>query len=99
MPNPRQFRTGNPAIDRQNREFASATSGYTAEVVISGQSGPVIKRVPHMLGREPSSFSVARSMPSNSAIAGPQEVTGGYWGRDAVDIEFGGNGTWFIRFS
>jgi hypothetical protein len=97
--NPRVFRTGDPLVDRQNREFASANSSYVATVTIRGQSRPVIKRVQHLLGSTPNSWSVARAMPDDASASSPQEVRDGEWSRSECDILFPGSGTWDIRFS
>jgi hypothetical protein len=96
--NPRLIRTGNPLVDRQNRELVNAIISYSTKVTISGWPRPVIKSVAHMLGRKPQSWQVVRAMPADGVTGSPQEVRNGYWGRDAVEIEFPGNGTWTIRF-
>lgn len=94
MPNPRLIvRTGNALIDRQNREMVSGSATYVAEVKVTSSAGPVIKSIPHMLGRAPNGWRVVRGNPS--AVS---EANAGKFTRDYADLQFSVAGTWQIEF-
>lgn len=82
--------TGNPTIDRQNRELARGS--HTVTVTISGQTRSVYRTFNHLLGFKPSSWI---------QVSGPSGVTEPPDGiratRNDVTLQFPQNGVYTVR--
>ena len=99
MAMPKFVGTGVADVDALTIQDAKASSTYVAHVVITGQGGPVIKTIPHLLGRVPASWAVKRSQPAAGISGEVVEAADGKWSASDVELQFNGSGSWDIEFS
>jgi len=90
--------TGVGAADALNLQNAKTSQTYIATVTITGVNGPIIKKVPHLLGRIPDSWSVVRAEPDSGEGLGVTEAVDGVWDINGVELQFDGGGEWKICF-
>jgi hypothetical protein len=96
---PKFIGTGDPQVDAQTIQANKSQSSYVAKVVIRGWSGPVIKSVPHLLGRTPTRFNVVRQRLTTGATGNVVETSDGVWSNNSVDLEFPGDGDYDVELS
>lgn len=95
---PKFITTGVADVDALTVQADKAGANYVATVTITGQSGPVIKTIPHRLGRKPVSWSVRRAEPAEGVDPGVVEAKDGKFNPSTAELEFPGNGVWQIVF-
>lgn len=92
---PRIGRTGNPLIDRLNRDMAQSLMSATVRVIVTDASGETAKTVSHWLNRKPSRWWVVQANPA-SGVAGDVKQAQNWAERDGITLIFPGNGEWVI---
>lgn len=93
---PRFNRTGNPYLDRNNRDLAQSLVTATVRAVITDAQGEVIKTIPHRLNRKPSYWWVVQAKPA-PGVLGEVKQASNWASRDSITLIFPGNGEWEIE--